>query len=182
MEEYAVLIKRIALDNEQDDIYRLMDVFLGFTEDYIREVKGKGVPEEDLRQECALVIAETFFDGSFLEINGRRDRLLTGDDDIAEEILKEIIHEVSSGCEIALAGLTETEEMVKKAGLEVLAKVNVINEGTQRFIEEYGIKPTPSELAEFLDIDEDLIIEAVELSGYEIKDIDFDTPVSGHKT
>ena len=37
---------------------------------------------------------------------------------LPSEILKEIIHEVSSGCEKALAGLTETEEMVKKAGYE----------------------------------------------------------------
>ena len=64
----------------------------------------------------------------------------------------------------------------------MLARVNLINDGTERFISEYGIKPTPSELSDFLGIDEDTIIEAVELSGYEIKNIDFDTPVRDHKT
>ena len=117
-----------------------------------------------------------------MEKSGRRELLLTGEDKIIGDLIKEIIHEVSEGCEKALTAITETEERTKKAGSEVLARVNLINDGTERFISEYGIKPTPSELSDFLGIDEDTIIEAVELSGYEIKNIDFDTPVRDHKT
>ena len=182
MDEYALLLKKIAINNEQDDICRLINIFLDYTDDFIIGFKGRGVPDEDLKQECALVISEYFYDCVFMEKNGRRELFLTGSDEIIGDVIKEIIHEVSEGCEKALAVITETEERSKKAGSEVLAKVNLINEGTERFISEYGIKPTPAELSDFLDIDEEVIIEAVELSGYEIKNIDFDTPVRNHKT
>jgi len=177
MNEYIFLLKDIALNNEQEDINKLLDIFLGFSDDYIRDFKGKGVPEEDLRQECALVISEVILGGAFIEKNNRRERILTGETETQTEVFREIIHEVSSGCEEALIVLTKSEEQSKKAGEEILAKVNLINEGVERFCTEYGIKPTPKELSEYLGVDEDVIIEAVELSGYEIKDIDFDTPV-----
>ena len=177
MKEYASLLKNIALNNEQEDIYKLLDVFLSFSDDYIRDFRGKGVPDEDLKQECALVISEILLDGVFLEKNNRRERLITGESESEAEVFRELIHEISSGCEESLIVLTESEEQSVKAGKEILAKVNLINDGVERFCSEYGIKPTPKELSDYLGIDEDVIIEAVELSGYEIKDIDFDTPV-----
>ena len=176
-DEYIILLKNIALNNEQEDIYRLLEIFLEFSDDHIKPFSGKGVPDEDLKQECALVMSEELLDGVFLEKADRRDRLITGTEDDAREVFAELIHDISVSCEKALSDIMEEEEKTKKAGLEILAKVNVINEGAQRFYSEYGIKATPSELAEYLDIDEDIIIEAVELSGYEIIDIDFDTPL-----
>lgn len=182
MSDYNKLLKDIALNNEQDDIYRLLDIFLEFTDDFIKPHRDKGVLEEDLKQECALVMSEMLLDGSFIEKSNRRERLITGEAGSEDEVFREIIRDISTGCEEALVVLTGAEAESKKISAEVLAKVNLINEGVIRFCEEYGMKPTPKELSDYLAIDEEVIIEAVELSGYEIKDIDFDTPVSGKKT
>ena len=182
MNDNFLLLKNIAINNEQEDIYRLLDLFLTFTDDYVKPYIKKGVPDEDLRQECALIISEEVLSGIFLDKSNRRERLLDADHEIAREIYIEIIHDISIACDNALVNITDSEEMAKKACREVLAKVNVISEGSERFVSEYGINPTPAELAEFLSLDEETIIEAVELSGYEIKNIDFDTPIREKKT
>lgn len=177
MKEYTSLLKNIALNDDHDDIYRLLDIFLEFSDDYIKDFKDKGVLDEDLKQECALVISENILSGAFLEKNNRRQRLLSQQEVDPEDIFREIIHDISTGCEEALTNMTQLQEHTKKAGEEVLARVNLIDEGVKSFCSEYGMKPTPSELSDYLGIDEDIIIEVVELSGYEIKDIDFDTPI-----
>ncbi len=181
MAEYEPLLKNIAINNEQEDIYRLIEIFLDYTDIYINPFLDSGIPEDDLRQECALVITEEFSDGVFLEKNDRRERLITGEDEVAQEVFKEIIHDISTSCEKALTIMAESEQRSKMAGKEILAKVNLINEGAERFLSEYGIMATPAELSDYMDISEDIIIEAVELSGYEIKNIDFDTPVRNNK-
>lgn len=177
-EEHILLLKNIAINNEQEDIYRLLDIFLDFSDEHIKPFSGKGVPDEDLKQECALVISEEILGGVFLEKADRRERLATGTDEDIRAVFAELIYDISISCESALRSLIEEEEHSKKAGQEILAKVNMINEGAQSFYSEYGMKATPAELSEYLDIDEDIIIEAVELSGYEISDIDFDTAIS----
>ena len=179
-EEHILLLKNIAINNEQEDIYRLLDIFLEFSDEHIKPFTGKGVPDEDLRQECALVMSEELLEGVFLEKADRRERIITGSDEDIRSVFAELIHDISASCEKALADLTEQEENSKKAGLEILAKVNMIDEGAKSFYSEYGMKATPSELADYLDIDEDIIIEAVELSGYEISYIDFDMPPGGN--
>lgn len=152
--------------------HELLKMFLKFQDDFIKEYKGKGVPDEDLKQECALVISEEILSKGFLEKEKRAERILQDKANV-DTVFAELIHDISTKCEKALINLTESESLAHTAAENVLSKVNVVNDAALAFKEEYGFPATPDELTEYCGLTREEIIEAVELSGYEIKDIDF---------
>ena len=77
--------------------------------------------------------------------------------------------------------MTQESDDFKKTASVVVDQVNHVNDSAISYKEEYGIKPTPEELAKYLDVTEDYILDTMQMSGYLIETIDFDTPINNVK-
>lgn len=180
------LVNQISADllyyaNEEDDLLLedLLAHLLDKAEDWTLPYENKGILKEDLIQECALVLSEFILGKDFI---GENDSVLQEcDSDRLDEFAGDIIKIAFEKCTFAMEELSQDSSDFRKTASVVVDQVNNVNDGAIAYKEEFGIKPTPKELAHFLSVDEDYIIDTVQMSGYLIDTIDFDTPINKFK-
>ena len=177
------LLNQISADllyyaNEEDDLLLedLLNSLLAKADEWTIPYEEKGLLKEDLLQECALVLSEFILSKDFIGEN--YGILQECDSDKLDKFASDIIRISFEKCTIAMKDLSLDSNNFKKTTSAVVDQVNNVNDGAIAYKEEFGIKPTPKELAEFLKVDEDYILDTVQMSGYLIDTIDFDTPVN----
>ena len=127
------------------------------TSDFSFDFLNKGITSEDLDQERALMIIEYIHEKKHLD---------KSDEDVMDEI-RGIYSE-------KIKDLIAQNESQTDVSNKILKRVNKVNDAAIRYKEEFFIKPTPKELAEYLGVTEGYILDTVQMSGYEISDIDFE--------
>lgn len=141
------------MDKIKEDIFNtLYEKTVSFTEAF----KSSDIPEEDLHQERALIIIEYI-----------------NDDKHAGKEHEEIIDELKTLFTERVSAMMEEDRTQADVSEKVLKRVNKVNDAALRYKEEFYIKPTPKELAEYMGVTENYILDTVQMSGYEIGDIDF---------
>ncbi|MBS5877696.1 MAG: hypothetical protein E7A81_04925 [Clostridiales bacterium] len=167
--------------NEEDDMLLedLLTHLLAEAEEWIIPYEKKGVIKEDLIQECALILSEYILGREFL---AQGDLVLQEcDSDKLDELADSIIRTSLEKCRAVMEKMTQESDDFKKTASVVVDQVNHVNDSAISYKEEYGIKPTPEELAKYLDVTEDYILDTMQMSGYLIETIDFDTPINNVK-
>ena len=66
------------------------------------------------------------------------------------------------------------DEIQSDVSKKILKRVNKVNDAAIKYKEDFFVKPTPKELAEYLGVTETYILDTVQMSGYEITEIDFE--------
>ena len=118
-----------------------------------------GITEEDLHQERALVILEYISGGKH---EGKDcEHILAELESLYSERINELISQDKASSDVSE---------------KILKRVNKVNDAAIKYKEEYYIKPTPEELADYLGVTVNYILDTIQMSGYEITEIDFDKP------
>ncbi len=149
------------MNKEQEELFAKL--FEG-TEDFIIVFQDKGIPDEDLHQERALVIAEYINDNSHA---GK------------EEVV--ILEEIKASFNDRIAALMDEDKAQEDLANKILKRVNKVNDAAIKYNEDFFVKPTPAELASYLGVTEEYILDTIQMSGYEITEIDFDAPAPDKK-
>ena len=171
------LLMRVVEDDDTQALYEITDIYLEQIEEWIKPYKKDAKDDiDDFTQECALVISEHILTKAFLEKNDRINIIKTGATQDLEAIYEELSFDLKEMCKNSIEELKRQNDSSKKKKKKMAAMVNVINEGAQRFKEEFYMEPTPDQLASYIGVTQDDIIEAMEASGYTITGIDFDLP------
>ena len=89
-------------------------------------------------------------------------------------MVDEIVKETRELSQKALRALAHEDESTKKAADTILKKVNYVNDGAANYKEEYALEPTPEELAKYLNLSVDEILDTVKNSGYKIDGINYE--------
>ena len=132
------------------------------TIDFIDEFIVKGIPCEDLEQERALLIAEYIYDNKYIDKSDEK-----------------IIAELKLGYSEKINEMISQDEIQSDVSKKILKRVNKVNDAAIKYKEDFFVKPTPKELAEYLGVTETYILDTVQMSGYEITEIDFEPEKGG---
>ena len=127
------------------------------TIDLTDEFVDKGIPCEDLEQERALLIAE------YLHEKKHKDK---SEGDIIIELRKIYSEKIKD--------MIARDELQVDLSNKILKRVNKVNDAAIKYKEDFFVKPTPKELADYPGVTENYILDTVQMSGYEITEIDFE--------
>lgn len=131
-----------------------------FTDAFI----NKGIPEEDLEQERALLISEYIYE--------KKHTCLS---------VEEIIEDLELSFSERINGIISQDEIQSDVSKKILKRVNKVNDAALKYKEDFFVKPTPRELADYLGVTENYILDTVQMSGYEITEIDFEPETDSNK-
>ena len=174
--EDITLLMRVVEDNDDQALYEITDIYLEKIGQWLLPYENScSDDKEDYTQECALVISEHILTKNFLD-QERVKLIKYGATQDIEKIFASLENELKKMCISAVDALKKNDENSKKTFEKMAAMINIVNEGAIRFKEEFYMEPTPDQLASYIGISEDDILEAMEASGYTITGIDFDLP------
>ena len=92
---------------------------------------------------------------------------------------EKIIAELKLGYSEKINEMISQDEIQSDVSKKILKRVNKVNDAAIKYKEDFFVKPTPKELAEYLGVTETYILDTVQMSGYEITEIDFEPEKGG---
>ncbi len=167
----AFLLMNIVEDNDKESLKLLSESFLSDIVGWIEPFRRKGVLSGDLIQEANLAMMGYISEQRFLNNYEWKDKIKEGSTDDLLYVLKGIQDEVKGEVEGCLSMLIDEQSASNKVTGKVLGKVNLVNDWASRLKEEFGRKPTVSEVAEKMGVSVDTVKEAIQLSAENIENI-----------
>ena len=167
-EDMSDVLMQSILDKDEEATKELFDYVLGNIIDMVSDFSDSEYLM-DYVQECNLTVASYILGRGF--VNETREKTI---DAIERELAAEIVLETRDLVKDALQALSFEDESTKKAAGKILEQVNYVNDGVAQYKEEYALEPTPEDLAKYLNMSVDDILDTVKNSGYKIDGINYE--------
>lgn len=166
----AVILQDVCDKDEESRSVIINNYFLQVVE-WVKPFAGKGAALMDLIQEGNLIVMDELGKRQWMKELDAFD-VMDSDDiddwiDLSQRLDKYLIEHVNKGIE----QLLEEQKGERIAGDRVLSKVNEVNDAAEEAYKEYGRKVSIEELAEYMNVPEDDVREAVRLSGNRIENV-----------
>lgn len=171
-EDMSDVLMQSILDKDEEATKELFDYVLGNIIDMVSDFSDSEYLM-DYVQECNLTVASYILGREF--VNETREKNISeyGTNEILK-IADEIVLETRDLVKDALQALSFEDESIKKAAGKILEQVNYVNDGVAQYKEEYALEPTPEDLAKYLNMSVDDILDTVKNSGYKIDGINYE--------
>lgn len=171
-ENMSDVLMQSILDKDEEATKELFDYVLGNIIDMVSDFSDSEYLM-DYVQECNLTVASYILGREF--VNETREKNISeyGTNEILK-IADEIVLETRDLVKDALQALSFEDESTKKAAGKILEQVNYVNDGVAQYKEEYALEPTPEDLAKYLNMSVDDILDTVKNSGYKIDGINYE--------
>lgn len=171
-EDMSDVLMQSVIDKDEDATKELFDYVLSNIIDMVSDFADSEYLM-DYVQECNVAAASYILGREFINESREANISKFGTNEILN-MVDEIVNETRELSQKALRALAHEDESTKKAADTILKKVNYVNDGAANYKEEYALEPTPEELAEYLNLSVDEILDTVKNSGYKIDGINYE--------
>lgn len=171
-EDMSDVLMQSVIDKDEDATKELFDYVLSNIIDMVSDFADSEYLM-DYVQECNVAAASYILGREFINESREANISKFGTNEILN-MVDEIVNETRELSQKALRALAHEDESTKKAADTILKKVNYVNDGVANYKEEYALEPTPEELAKYLNLSVDEILDTVKNSGYKIDGINYE--------
>lgn len=171
-EDMSDVLMQSVIDKDEDATKELFDYVLSNIIDMVSDFADSEYLM-DYVQECNVAAASHILGREFINESREANISKFGTNEILN-MVDEIVNETRELSQKALRALAHEDESTKKAADTILKKVNYVNDGAANYKEEYALEPTPEELAKYLNLSVDEILDTVKNSGYKIDGINYE--------
>lgn len=171
-EDMSDVLMQSVIDKDEDATKELFDYVLSNIIDMVSDFADSEYLM-DYVQECNVAAASYILGREFINESREANISKFGTNEILN-MVDEIVNETRELSQKALRALAHEDESTKKAADTILKKVNYVNDGAANYKEEYALEPTPEELAKYLNLSVDEILDTVKNSGYKIDGINYE--------
>lgn len=171
-EDMSDVLMQSVIDKDEDATKELFDYVLSNIIDMVSDFADSEYLM-DYVQECNVAAASYILGREFINESREANISKFGTNEILN-MVDEIVNETRELSQKALRALAHEDESTKRAADTILKKVNYVNDGVANYKEEYALEPTPEELAKYLNLSVDEILDTVKNSGYKIDGINYE--------
>ena len=171
-EDMSDVLMQSVIDKDEDATKELFVYVLSNIFDMVSDF-ADSVYLMDYVQECNVAAASYILGREYINESREANISNFGTNEILN-MVDEIVNETRELSQKALRALAHEDESTKKGADTILKKVNYVNDGVANYKEEYALEPTPEELAKYLNLSVDEILDTVKNSGYKIDGINYE--------